>query len=252
MEEFKKILQSFKIKNTLNPHIWKKTNDGDYVIYDEVRTKLLEIANDFIDSLGVDIVISDIIFTGSLCNFNWSTYSDIDLHLIVDYSQFDEEQETLYDKLFFLRKTIYNKNHDIRIYGYDVELYIENEKDIRKVESIGKYSILENEWIIKPSKESKKIDFKGVQIKSKRWMKMIDDIIDNTKKETYDEAKIMIDKFNDKLGKFRQSGLDKGGEYSEENLVFKVLRRNGYLDKIRSIKDKLADIELSLKEQKQQ
>ena len=81
---------------------------------------------------------------------------------------------------------------------------------------------------------------------------MIDDIIDNTKKETYDEAKIMIDKFNEKLGKFRQSGLDKGGEYSEENLVFKVLRRNGYLDKIRSIKDKLADIELSLKEQKQQ
>ena len=62
MEEFKKILQSFKIKNTLNPHIWKKTNDGDYVIYDEVRTKLLEIANDFIDSLGVDIVISDIIY----------------------------------------------------------------------------------------------------------------------------------------------------------------------------------------------
>ena len=252
MEDFKKILQSFKIKNKLNPQIWNETKNGDYVISDEVRIKLLEIANDFIDSLGVDIIVSDIIFTGSLCNYNWSSYSDVDVHLIVDYSQFEKGQETLYDTLFYLKKTIYNKNHDITIYGYDVELYIENMGDIHDVKSIGKYSLLDNEWITKPSKKEKSIDYNGIKLKSKRWMGMIDDVIDNTKNEDYEDAKIMIDKFNEKLGKFRQSGLDKGGEYSEENLVFKVLRRNGYLDKIRSIKDKLADIELSLNEQKQQ
>ncbi len=43
-------------------------------------------------------------------------------------------------------------------------------------------------------------------------------------------------------------GEEKDGEYSEENLVFKVLRRNGYLEKIRNLKDELTDKKLTLKE----
>ena len=79
-------------------------------------------------------------------------------------------------------------------------------------------------------------------------MKIIDGIVDNTKDEDVETSKNIIKKCNEKLAKYRESGLHDGGEYSEENLVFKVLRRNGYLQKIRSLSDKIVDKKLSLKE----
>ena len=51
-------------------------------------------------------------------------------------------------------------------------------------------------------------------------------------KQAYDEA----DDLRGRIYKFRKSGLEKGGEYSVENLTFKVLRRNNYLNKLRSLK----------------
>ena len=49
-----------------------------------------------------------------------------------------------------------------------------------------------------------------------------------------------------KLKSFRQSGLDVGGEYSYENLTFKLLRRNGYIHKLLDLKTKLTDKKLSV------
>ena len=42
----------------------------------------------------------------------------------------------------------------------------------------------------------------------------------------------MIEKIKDRLKDYRSAGLEREGEYSYENLVFKFLRRNGYIQKL--------------------
>lgn len=247
MSEFKKILSSFRLKDNLNTDIWQKTDVG-FSMKVNVRERLLKIANDFIEFLDVDLVISDIIMSGSLANYNWSDYSDIDLHITADFSQFNEREKPLYEELFYLKKSLYNKKHNITIYGYEVELYVEDISQPHEVKNIAKFSILNNEWIEKPTKESVRFSNDRIKSKSQQWMDIIDGLIDNLKDEDFEDAKELIDKYNDKLRKYRTCGLQKGGEYSDENLVFKVLRRNGYLDKIRDLKNVITDKELSLKE----
>ena len=121
MSDFHKILKSFKLKETLNTDIWEKTN-GSYTMKPKVRERLLKIGNDFIEFLDVNLVISDIIMSGSLANYNWSDYSDIDIHILADFSQFNNSEKPLYEDLFKLKKSIYNKKHDITIYGYEVKV----------------------------------------------------------------------------------------------------------------------------------
>jgi peptidoglycan hydrolase-like protein with peptidoglycan-binding domain len=248
MSNLKNILQSFQLKDELNPKIWEKTKNDEYTMRSKVRTHLLEIAYDFIDSLGVDVVVSDIIMTGSLANYNWSEYSDVDIHIIANYGQFPKNTQELYDELFRLRKTVYGLKRKITIFGYDVELYVEDETIKRDVQSAGRYSILMDEWVVEPSKESIKIKENEIQEKAKKWMSIIDGVEENIQDEDIETAKKLIEKYVTKIRKFRECGLEKGGEYSDENLVFKILRRNGYLEKIREMKDKLVDKKLSLKE----
>jgi len=248
MSNLKNILQSFQLKDELNPKIWEKTKNDEYTMRSKVRTHLLEIAYDFIDSLGVDIIVSDIIMTGSLANYNWSNYSDVDIHIIADYSQFPKNTQELYDELFRLRKTVHGLKRKITIFGYDVELYVEDETIKRDVQSAGRYSILMDEWVVEPSKESVKIKETEIQEKAKKWMSIIDGVEESIQDEDIETAKKLIEKYVTKIRKFRECGLEKGGEYSDENLVFKILRRNGYLEKIREMKDKIVDKKLSLKE----
>jgi predicted nucleotidyltransferase len=242
------ILNSFRIKDELNTYIWTDGEDGEYTMKPKVRNKMLQIANDFIESFNIPVVVSDIIMTGSLANYNWSEFSDIDIHIIVDFDQFEDDKKEVYEELFYLKKSIYNKNHNITIYSFDVELYVENEQEIKDVKSIGKFSILSNEWIEEPSKEKVDIDYNRIQQKSKKWMKGIDILIDTIEDEDYDTSTKLIDKYNNKLRKYRVSGLKSDGEYSDENLVFKTLRRNGYLEKLRNLKNELSDKYLTLKE----
>lgn len=247
MSDFKKILTSFRLKDSLNSDIWTKTNGG-YSMKTKVRDRLLKIANDFIEFLDVNLVISDIIMSGSLANYNWSDYSDIDLHILADFSQFNNDERPLYDELFYLKKSLYNKKHNITIYGFEVELYVEDISAQHTVKNIAKFSVLNDEWIETPTKEDVEFSNERVKTKAQQWMNIIDGLIDNIKDEDFEDAKDLIEKYNDKLRKYRTCGLQKGGEYSDENMVFKVLRRNGYLEKLKELKSKITDKELSLKE----
>ena len=102
------LIKSFKIQDSLNPKVWVK-DGNEYKMKTEVRERLLEISYQFIDFLGVDIVVTDIILTGSLSNYNWSKYSDFDLHIVADFNQYHENQIELYEKLFNLKKMIFNQ-----------------------------------------------------------------------------------------------------------------------------------------------
>jgi predicted nucleotidyltransferase len=245
------ILDSFKLQTTLCPTVWD-LEENPPQLKNEVKLNLIKVSELFRDFIGVDFFVDDVIMTGSLANYNWSKFSDVDIHILADFDQFSDEERPLYDELFYLKKSVYNDKHNITIFGYDVELYIEDESAKKDVKNIGTYSIMNNEWVSKPTKDSVDINYDRISDKAKQWMKTIDGVINNTEDEEIETAKNIIKKYNDKIRKFRESGLQKGGEYSEENLVFKILRRNGYLEKIRGLKDKLVDKRLSLKERNQQ
>lgn len=246
MSNLKNILNSFHLKDELNPKIWKSSGNDEKTMNPKVRARLLDIAYEFIEFLKVDVVVSDIIMTGSLANYNWSTFSDIDLHILVDFNQFPESQLPLYTELFTLKKTMYNDNHNITIYGYEVELYIQNESEAHF--SSGVYSVLHDEWINKSKKENVEIDTNLIKNKASKWMEIIDGALENAQDEPLDDAKKLIQKYKDKIKKYRTCGLEKDGEYSDENLVFKVLRRNGYMQKLFDFENEYTDKKLSIKE----
>ena len=234
-------LTGFEMQETLNPRVWDKNQK----LRPEIRKTLLKIANDYFESLelpGVDI--EDVTFTGSLANYNWSQYSDVDLHMLIDYKEVPVDESLVQDFLK-TKSTNWNQNHDVKIYGYDVELYVQDISEEHV--STGVYSILTNEWLVKPEKKRISVDDKNVKLKSERIMDSIDDLYDDMKKtDDYDEIVEKADKIKDKIKKMRQAGLDRAGEFSVENMVFKVLRRNGMLDRLSDIKTVAYDKSVTL------
>jgi hypothetical protein len=177
---------------------------------------------------------------GSLVNFNWSEYSDFDLHVMIDFERYGKQEE-LYKELFDLKKKLFNDKHNIKIFGYDVEVYAQPTTD--KANSDGVYSVMNDEWVHIPTKTNKNIDMSVLKDKIKSWTDKIDDAIEDSKVEGKTEK---LKKLKDKIKTYRQSGLNKDGEFSYENLVFKYLRRSGHIGKLFDEKTKIKDKELSV------
>ena len=241
MGKFQKILDSFSIKDTLNPKVWKNPDEPkDSIMIPKVREGLLRISEEFIDDLGDDIFVEDVYLMGSLANFNWSEYSDFDLHVIIDFERYGKQEE-LYKELFDLKKKLFNEKHNIKIFGYDVELYAQGATD--EAHSDGVFSVMNNEWINVPSKKQLKLNMEVLKNKINSWTNKIDDGIEDAKSSGNVEP---LKKLKDKLKEYRQSGLNKEGEFSYENLVFKFLRRSGHIGKLFDEKTKIKDKELSI------
>jgi predicted nucleotidyltransferase len=241
----KEILQSFNVKDELCPDIWEGQGESAK-LKSNVRKKLLQIAELFRDFVGVDFFVDDIVLMGSLVNYNWSKFSDADLHIIVDFNEFDQDKLDVYQELFEVKKKIFAQIHNIKIYGYDVELYIQD-KSTEAVSS-GVYSVLNDEWISFPKKEGFQLDKKLLKEKISQWIRIIDGVGDIVKDLDYEESIELIKSYKKKLKKFRSCGLEKGGEFSYENIVFKYLRRSGHIAKLHNLQTKIEDESLSLKE----
>lgn len=234
-KDFKPI-ESFYLKDDLNSKIW--TN---FDMNQDVREDLLQISNDYIEHIELDdsIEIKDIILTGSLANYNWSEYSDFDVHIIVDYSDINNDEDLVRKYLSSAGK-LWNEQHNILILGYEVEVYVQNSKEVHV--SSGQFSILNNKWNKKPSKEDFEPDESLIKIKSGSIMDKIDDIeIDFQNHFSYNDLATKVNKILKKIKDNRQKGLDKEGEFSIENLVFKLMRRNGYIKKLIDLKNKIYD-----------
>ena len=149
---------SFDTNDTLEPEIW----EGEE-IKPEIRDKLVRIAMDFIKNLPVEVNVKDITLTGSLANYNWSNYSDVDLHIIVDFLEVDENV-ALVKSFFDNARMKWNNNHDIKMKGYDVEIYVEDEREVHK--SSGLYSLMNDDWIKRPKKYRSMIDFPAAMHKA--------------------------------------------------------------------------------------
>ena len=229
----------FNAHEKLNADIW----NGN-VLKDEIRERLLEIAEEFVNFINVELEmddIEDIIFTGSLANYNYTKFSDIDLHVLFDFSKFDEN-EKLTKEYLMSKKYIWNTTHKIFIKGYEVELYPQDSAETHH--STGIYSIMKNEWVKKPLLPKDvwaRVNTEDIKKKYNEISSTIERL-----EETPDIDE--IDDLKRKIKRMRQGGLEEGGEYSTENLTFKVLRRTGYLNRLFKLRRKEYDKQFSLKE----
>lgn len=238
----KDVLDSFRIKDTLNPEIWP---DGN--INPKVQKNLIKIANGFIKDINLPkgIKIKDIIFTGSLANYNWSKFSDIDLHVVLDFDQFDADPEII-QNYFNSQKTLWNQEHDITVFDYPVELYVQDTH--AKLVATAVYSVLRNEWIKKPKREEFKLDKTAIKDKAQSFISQLKDIRDEYKDKQYQSVIDKVTRVKDKIKQMRKAGLENGGEFSLENLAFKVLRRTPFMDILDSFKAKAYDNIMSVTE----
>ena len=236
------IVKSFKVQNELSPKIWFLEGET-YKMKPEIRTALLEIVEDYENFTDLDLDIEDVTLTGSLSNFNWSEFSDVDLHLILDFSETNE----LLKKYLDSRRIIWNSLRDVRVKDFDVEIYAQDSNEPHFASGV--YSVLYNDWIVEPSKgEDVEIDTEKILSKAKGWMEEIDTIEVNAKRKEPEQVLGDIQRLKNKLKKYRGNGLKDGGEYSYENLTFKFLRRNEYLKKINDVRNELIDKTLTVEE----
>jgi hypothetical protein len=231
-----KELNSFKLSDAvtfhdkLNPKLWNGTK-----LRSEVREQLIKIAQDFLSELGVhDLDVKDITISGSNAAFSYTKHSDLDLHILVDMSNLPIDE--VYKELFNAKKTIYNDSHDITIHKIPVELYVQDSRE--PVVSLGEYSIINDQWIRIPTK--RRSDFDQTATKSK-YEKLLAVMEIALKSRKYSRVKHILDT----IKRYRQAGLDKGGEFSPENLAFKMLRSQGYITKLYDLRDKLHSEKLS-------
>jgi hypothetical protein len=244
LERAKVVRETLQYHDTLNPAIWEGLQ-----MKSDVRDALLRVAKHFIDNLFAKhkealrggVLISDIILTGSNANYNWTAYSDLDVHVVIDYLKSDtwprdrQGKESMLRLLFDSQRTLWNRTHSITVHDYPVELYFQDAAETHI--STGVFSLKQNSWILIPTKSPPSVDQKAIEIKWRAFRDLIDDsTIEEDLRATYD-----------KIVQMRKSGLEDAGEFSTENLVFKALRNSGHIQKLIQKLQHLEDQALSEK-----
>ncbi len=228
------------MKDTLCPMIW----ESDDKMKPEVRKILLKNAKRFIEFSDVEnLKYNDIVLTGSMANYNYNEESDLDVHIILDFGQVSENREFVGDFLK-LKKQLWSEQLPIQVKGHDVEMYFQDAGEPHH--SSGVYSLVKDNWVRKPIKKIINVDNADVQLKSADMMNNIDELISEKDSQNFLKKYEFL---KNKIKKYRQTGLDSaGGEFSIENLVFKILRNSGYLKKMTDLKNEYLTDELSLDE----
>lgn len=228
--------------DSLNPSIWTEGPEN-FELKPKIKEQLLKIAQEFTESLEIDnSVIQDYVITGSNANYNWTEQSDLDLHILIrpDALKTCENCKVDSESCLQAKKSLWNDRHDITIYGVPVEIYITAEAE-KLVSDSGTYSLTSDRWVKLPEKKVISYDAEQVKAKSKELAAEIDNLISS---QSDDQAQIK--ELLDKISRMRRAGLNREGEFSVENLTFKSLRNNGYIDKIRSYAVRAQDDKLSL------
>lgn len=241
-------LENLLPKKELNPKFWNQEKQ----LNQEVREHLLRIALEFKKYLKLEDVqlngkveVVDVLFTGSLANYNWSEYSDIDLHLLLSFDNVPNEEVALAMEYLQARKALWMSEHDIQIFDFDVELYPQ-EKDQPHF-ATGVYSIAFDKWTIEPEPTTVNPDRPAIKLKVAGFLNIIR-LLGTSEMSPTDMVK-SIEILQKKIKKMRQAGLEADGEFSTENLVFKILRRLGVLDTIDKLKSTILDKSISLENQ---
>jgi len=232
-----KELDSFRISDAisfhdkLNPKLWNNNR-----LRPEVKQQLLIIAEDFLEELGINgLDVEDMTVSGSNAAYSYTPNSDLDLHILVDMSKLPNNE--VYRELFTAKKSLYNDSHDIKIHGIPVELYVQDARE--PVVSLGEYSLKNDNWIKIPSKRRANFDQTATKTKYEKLLTLIELALKSRK---YSKVSNIIKT----IKRYRQSGLDKGGEFGPENLAYKALRAQGLITQLYDLRDKLHSEKLTI------
>ena len=218
------------VNKILNPKIW-----DDNSLKVEVAAKLEDIARAFEEFIGIDLDVVDYTITGSNANYTWTDYSDLDLHLIIPGAPSEEQRE-----LFNAKKALWAEQHTITIKGLPVECYVQGKDEPHH--STGVYSLSKDTWIVEPKKVKPQVDDSAIEAKKDAILAQIEQALLSKDLDRLRTVK-------DKITQMRKAGLERAGEWSVENLVFKILRNLGLIDQITEKIRELEDSELSLEQQ---
>ena len=211
---------------------------GTLSLVPEVADHLNAIARAFEKYLDIsDLKIVDLTISGSNAAYTYTAHSDVDLHLVVDVPVGRQE---FMRKYFDAKKNLFNEQHDITVNDQPVELYVQF-SDQPHV-SAGIYSVMRGRWIEKPRPVRADINHTEVQNKLMQYIKLIKSAIDGG-------TSADLEQVSAKIRDLRKSGLAATGEWGTDNLVFKILRNQGILDQLSTLKTRWQDQELSLEEE---
>ena len=222
--------QLVTVNRRLNPKIW----NGDELDL-EVSAKLEQIAEAFVKFIGIDLAVTDYTITGSNANYTWTEHSDLDLHIIVKGTVTDAERE-----LYNAKKALWAEQHTITVKGLPVECYVQGEEE--EHHSTGVFSIAKDRWLVEPKKIKPEVDDSAVERKK-------DSIIHDIETALLSRDLERMRRIKERVTEMRKAGLERAGEWSVENLVFKILRNLGLIDQITEKIRELEDSELSLEQQ---
>lgn len=231
--QIQEFVQPIMFHTTLNPKLWARD-----ALLPEVQVKLLMQAHEFLKSLKMEgeIPLVDIIITGSNTALTYTPQSDLDLHIIVDMDKIHGPRDIV-EQFFDAKKRIWNQTYDIQLHGIPVEIYVEdNDETVQG----NKYSLVTNQWLQRIAITKTTYNDRSVRAKFNYIKRGIERAMDRA--DSADDMKRLMDK----IRTYRKSGLDKFGEFATENLVFKALRNDGWLEKIKNRQTELMSQTLSL------
>ena len=241
-------IDDFKPKRELNPEFWHNN-----ILDSRVRLKLMDLSDDFIDTLNIRWVKpEDVIITGSMANYNWNDFSDVDVHVVMDYSKVYKDTDFV-KSYFDAKKNLWKEEHPkLNVFGFPVEMYVEDSKNPSKAGGV--YSLSKNEWLKKPEEmDAEDVDYDKIERKTVNIMDDIDALTEKLKSEKdlkkCETISLKLEKLFKKLKSERKKALStKERELSPWNIIWKVLRAEGYLDKIINAINRNYDIQNSVNE----
>jgi hypothetical protein len=214
-------MANFRIYNeTLAPELW----DASQHLDPKVRMNLLQMAYDFYGKTNLPAPVLDVYLMGSIANYNWTKDSDVDVHVIINYTQLQMPEKTAI-KTVKTAGAQWNIEHEVIIKGHKVEMNLQNATE-QKPYVTGIYSLVKNQWIRKPFKMSPQVDRNILKVQYQSMRGYVQNALDSRDREQMKAAKKYLDAY-------RQYGLDTYGELSYENLVFKILRVRGVIKKLK-------------------
>jgi hypothetical protein len=196
----------------------------------------MRMAEDFQTFVAVPFEVTDVIITGGNVNYNYTSHSDIDLHLIADFDSITCDREVA--ELFDTKRLLYRRRYDLTIHDVPVELYVEDQR-IPAV-SAGLFSVRHNRWLRKPQQQQVQHDQAAVEHWTGIWTTVLQAAMRTGDLQVCRNAVNL-------LRSYRKLGLStNSGEFSIPNLVFKSLRNDSVIQGITVLIDRLHDQELSI------
>ena len=235
--------------DTLHPQFW-----DEFEFKEDVLKPILKIVDDFVkDDVHISPeMVEDVQLTGSLANYNYSEYSDLDVHILLDFADINKDEEIV-KRALDGKRFIWNLRHDIKFNGHEVELYFQ---DIHEPHvASGLFSLSGNRWIKKPKYEKPEVDHEDVVKKAesfKREFDLLDDALNNISDEKeFSLINRRAKKLKEKIMRMRKEGLAGKGEFSVENLAFKNLRNDQTIARLNDLIIKSYDLMYSKEELKE-